>query len=153
MITIIKADFENPHQTRAILEMLNVYSQDAMGQSAPLSDYVQEHLIEGLKSTPNAMVFLAFEDDIPAGIATCFWGFSTFKAKKLINIHDLAVAPEFRGRGVGNQLLEVVQHEATSAGCCKITLEVRDDNRAKNLYKRFGFEPGQPEMLFWTKEF
>jgi len=37
--------------------------------------------------------------------------------------------------------------------CCKLTLEVRVDNRARELYERFGFETGDPEMLFMTKEY
>ena len=37
--------------------------------------------------------------DKPVGLATTFEGFSTFAAKPLINIHDIAVLPDYRGRG------------------------------------------------------
>ena len=33
------------------------------------------------------------------GLALCFVGFSSFKARPLINIHDIAVRPEVRGQG------------------------------------------------------
>lgn len=153
MIKITKADYDNARHARAILDLLNSYSLDPMGQAEPLSDFTRKNLIDGLKSTPGSFVLLAFKNDKPAGIATCFTGFSTFKAKKLANIHDLAVAPDFRGMGIGHKLLQAVEDHCRSVGFCKITLEVRDDNRAKNLYERFGFRPGEPEMLFWAKEF
>jgi ribosomal protein S18 acetylase RimI-like enzyme len=59
----------------------------------------------------------------------------------LLNIHDLAVLPEHRGRGVGRALLAAVEEHARRKGCCKLTLEVQDDNpRARALYDKFGFE-------------
>jgi ribosomal protein S18 acetylase RimI-like enzyme len=67
-------------------------------------------------------------------------GFSTFAARLLINIHDLAVIPEYRGRGIGRLLLEAVEAKGHELGCCKLTLEVREDNqRAQRLYDKFGF--------------
>ena len=100
-----------------------------------------------------ARVFLAYEGDEPAGLAICFVGFSSFKAKPLVNVHDLAVAPQFRGRGIGRALLEAVAADARQLGCCKVTLEVRADNaKAIGLYRRVGFQSTQPaETLFLSK--
>lgn len=151
-LEITEADYDNPKHERAIIELLDAYSRDAMGQEAPLPDSVRQHLIPGLKNTPGSFVYVAFNEGEPAGIITCFTGFSTFKAQKLVNIHDIAVMPEYRGMGIGQKLIEVAEKRAVSMGCCKLTLEVRDDNRAKHLYKRCGFEAGKPEMHFWTKE-
>ncbi|MDP7573186.1 MAG: GNAT family N-acetyltransferase, partial [Myxococcota bacterium] len=76
----------------------------------------------------------------PVGVAVCFLGFSTFQARPLLNIHDLAVLPEWRGRGVGRALLAAAEDRARQRGCCKLTLEVQDSNRrALQLYERFGF--------------
>ena len=58
----------------------------------------------------------------------------------MLNVHDMAVVDGQRGRGIGRRLLEAVEQEARARGCCKITLEVRDDNdTARHLYDRFGF--------------
>jgi ribosomal protein S18 acetylase RimI-like enzyme len=74
------------------------------------------------------------------GIATCFIGFSTFAARPLINIHDLHVTKEHQRRGVAPSLLAAVEKEARDRGCCKLTLEVQENNRpALALYERFGF--------------
>jgi ribosomal protein S18 acetylase RimI-like enzyme len=67
--------------------------------------------------------------------------FPTFAAKPLINIHDLAVLPEFRGRGVGHRLLDAVVVRGRQIGGCKITLEVQENNqRARHVYANAGFE-------------
>ena len=82
----------------------------------------------------------------------CFWGFSTFAAQPLLNLHDFAVLPEARGRGVGQRLLAEIERRARARGCCKITLEVHDSNeRAKALYRREGFGPWTTPTLFVSK--
>lgn len=152
-IAILEADYNNQSHCSDIAFMTNTYAKDKMGGAEPLPQAVLNRMIEGLRSTPHAFTLLAYLEEKPVGIATCFIGFSTFEAKRLINIHDLAVVPEARGRGIGTGLLEAVQRKARKLKCCKITLEVRDDNPAIDLYERFGFENGEPEMLFMTKEF
>ena len=56
-----------------------------------------------------------------------YW-FSSFQAKPLINIHDLAVLPSHRGQGIGHRLIDAVAVRGRELGCCKMTLEVRPDN-------------------------
>jgi ribosomal protein S18 acetylase RimI-like enzyme len=93
-----------------------------------------------LAQQPGALVLLALADDQPVGVAVCFSGLSTFRAKPLLNVHDLAVLPQYRGRGIGRALLQTAEDHARQKGCCKLTLEVLDDNtRARALYRRFGF--------------
>ena len=74
------------------------------------------------------------------GVCIGFIGYSTFQAMPLLNIHDLAVLPGYRGRGVGRALLAAAERMASAAGCCKLTLEVLEDNlAARRLYEHFGF--------------
>src|SRR5262245_46911988 len=117
-----------------------------MGNGRDLPDAVQRALVEGLRSHPTTLVFLAFDGSRAIGIATCFVGFSTFAARPLINIPDLHVLHEFRRSGVGRRLLEAVEARARRMGCCKLTLEVQERNEvALALYRRFGFVGGQYE--------
>ena len=145
------ADYENPEHAEAIITILDAYSRDPMGQGKPLDDEVRDNLIPELDAFPTAVSILAYADGQPAGLANCFMGLSSFKAAPLLNVHDLAVMPAYRENGIGRQLLEVVEEKAKQMGCCKITLEVRDDNRAQSLYRRAGFGPDTPEMYFWHK--
>jgi ribosomal protein S18 acetylase RimI-like enzyme len=96
--------------------------------------------VEGLRSHPTTLVFLALLEETPIGVAVCFRGFSTFAARPLINIHDLYVAEGHRGRGAGRLLLQAVEDRARALGYCKLTLEVQEENRkALGLYESFGF--------------
>ncbi len=89
-------------------------------------------------------MFLAFHGGEPAGLATCFRGFSTFAARPLINVHDFYVVPALRGRGIGRALLAAVERKARETGCCKLTLEVLENNTpARRLYETCGFSQAQ----------
>jgi ribosomal protein S18 acetylase RimI-like enzyme len=95
---------------------------------------------------------LAFRGQEAVGLAVCFFGFSTFAARPLLNIHDLIVHPADRRTGVAAQIMAHVEQHARNTRCCKITLEVRCDNAvAKGLYSKFDFTPGDPPYEFWTK--
>ena len=151
-LEIVEADLNNPKHAEAILFSTDQYARDAMGMKRPLKEEIKEVLIDKLKSFPGYIGFLAFVDDQPAGVANCIYSFSTFKAQKVINIHDLAVNPQFRGNGIGEALLAEVERKAKKENCCKVTLEVREDNRARNLYERSSFSYGDPRMFFMEKE-
>ena len=137
---IFEADLESPRDSKAIVEILNSYASDPAGLGKPLSQEVMERLIPGLRGLPNRLVLLAESDGSPVGLAVCFFGYSTFHARPLLNIHDLAVLPGHRGKGVGQALLREIERRARAADCCRLTLEVQDDNRrARAIYERYGF--------------
>lgn len=149
---IREADYSDERDARHVVELLDLYARDPMGQHEPLGDQVRESLIEGLQEMPTAFSLLAFYNDKAAGLVNCIYSFSTFYARPLINIHDLMVVEQYRNRGIGEQLLEAVETRARRENCCKITLEVRQDNRAKSLYERFGFGEEETPMYFMTKK-
>lgn len=156
-VHVIEADLEDRRHQRAVVAMVNAYARDPMGRGQDLPEEVLRDLIPGLQRHPMSLIFLAFDDEVPVGIAVCFIGFSTFAARPLINIHDLAVAPGFRGRGIGRQLLEQVETRARALGCCKLTLEVAAENTlAQELYRTVGFQniaDGRARMWFLEKRF
>lgn len=151
-LNIIEADYSNEEQANQILRLTDMYARDVMGMDKPLPNATKIRLIERLQELDNAFSLLAYKDEEAVGIANCFVNLSTFEARKVINIHDLAVVPEWRGLGIGRQMLQAVQKRAEKLNCCRITLEVREDNPAKDLYERFGFENSVPHMLFMSKE-
>ena len=139
--SILRADLTDSFHQQAIIQLTNAYACDVMGGQQSLSPQVLENLIPGLQKHPTTIIFLAFIDSLPIGIATCFLGFSTFAAKPLINIHDLAVMPKYRGLGVGRALLEAVESLAAELDCAKLTLEVVQNNlAARSLYESVGFQ-------------
>ncbi len=156
-VTVVEADLDSPTHGAAIRDMTDNYARGEFGGRKPLSPEVLDRLVPGLRDAGNAVVFLAFEDGRAVGIATCFTGFSTFRARPLINIHDLAVRASHQGQGIGKQLIEAVAVKARESGHCKLTLEVRSDNRnAKSLYERMGFTGAGPgkglSFEFWSRD-
>jgi GNAT superfamily N-acetyltransferase len=124
----------------AVVALLNAYAMDPMGNGKALSNEVCRELIPGLQRHPTTIIFLAFQNKDAVGIATCFMGFSTFAARPLINIHDFYVIPEVRGQKIGHMILAAVEKKARVTGCCKITLEVQQNNhRAQRIYEAVGF--------------
>ena len=142
-IHIRPADLELPDHAAALLLLLDAYASDPMGDGRGLSAETRACLIPALRRVPGAFVVLAFAGEDPVGVAVCFAGFSTFRARGLFNVHDLAVLPRWRGQGIGRRLLRAVEAEARGRGYCKITLEVRADNgAAMALYRRLGYGAG-----------
>ena len=57
-----------------------------------------------------------------------------------IDVHNLAVDPAHRRRGIGKALLQAIMEEARQKGCSRVTLEVRKSNEAaQRLYQSLGF--------------
>jgi ribosomal protein S18 acetylase RimI-like enzyme len=84
-------------------------------------------------------------------------GFSTFKARPLINIHDIVVIEDYRGLQLSQLMLKKVEEVARVRNCCKLTLEVLQGNEvAQNAYDKFGFggyelDPEMGGTMFWQK--
>jgi ribosomal protein S18 acetylase RimI-like enzyme len=140
-LRIREADFGDPRDANGIVAVLDSYAADPIGGGQALSPEARERVVPALREHPTSLVLLALVDDEPIGVAVCFFGLSTFRALPLLNVHDLAVLPQHRGKGVGRALLSAAEERARRKGCCRLTLEVRDDNAAaRALYRRFGFD-------------
>jgi ribosomal protein S18 acetylase RimI-like enzyme len=151
-IDITVCDYFNPAHTEAVASLINAYIADEMGGGKLLSDGEQSVLIEGLRNHPKSVVLLAREGEVFVGLLTAFENFSTFTVQPMINIHDVIVLKDRRGRGIGRQLMNAVIAEAEKRKCSRITLEVRKNNfTAQNLYKSLGFEEAEGGMFYWRK--
>ena len=139
-IEIRQANWAEAAHGAGLLAVLDSYAAGDMGGGAPLDPDARRRLIPALREQTHALVLLAFDDAQVVGVATCFFGFSTFSARPLLNVHDLAVLPDFQGRGIGRALLLAAEEHARARNCAKLTLEVREDNRrARSLYQQRGF--------------
>lgn len=157
-VSVRQADYGYAPDAAAVVSLLDAYARDPMGGGKPLDDAVRGRLVAALDAFPGAFSLLAFDGNEPVGLANCFTGFSTFAARPLVNIHDIAVMPAARGRGVGRALMLAVEEEARARGACKVTLEVLGGNeRAKALYAALGYEnyaldPQAGTAQFWEKK-
>lgn len=139
-VEVRRAALDDARDAAAIVMVLDSYASDPRGGAQPLPAGVRERLIAGLAAHPTTCIWLAHEGAAPVGVCVGFIGFSTFQARPLLNIHDLAVLPGHRGRGTGRALLAAAEKHARELGCCKLTLEVQEDNApARRLYEHWGF--------------
>jgi ribosomal protein S18 acetylase RimI-like enzyme len=154
-VRVCRADYADDVHATALIELLDAYSRDPMGGGEPLSAFARHHLVSALASRAQAFSVLAFarigrtDADLPIGLVNCLEGFSTFACRPLVNIHDLAVLPAWRGKRVAEKMLELVEKIAIERGACKLTLEVLSGNAgAIKLYHRTGFASYQldPKM-------
>ena len=60
-LEIVEADLYRNHHQHAILELLDAYARDPMGNGQPLSAQARRNLIPGLQQHPTTIIFLAFQ--------------------------------------------------------------------------------------------
>lgn len=156
-VNIIQADYQNEEHGKDLVMLLNAYALDPMGGGEALATEVQQNLVATLAKRDDFLTLLCYVDNKPAGILNCVEGFSTFKCKPLLNIHDCGVLKEFRGLGISQLLFKEAEKISRERGYCKLTLEVLEGNIvAQNAYKKLGFsgyelDEKTGKAMFWEK--
>jgi GNAT superfamily N-acetyltransferase len=75
------------------------------------------------------------------GFATVYWTWSTLSGSRLAIMNDLFVAPEARGRGAAEALIEACADRARDHGATSLGWQTALDNhRAQAVYDRVGAE-------------
>ena len=94
---------------------------------------------------PDASFQIIERDGWPAGrLYVARW-------EKEIRIVDITLLPEFRGTGIGTELLRDLQTEARSARK-SLTIHVERFNRALGLYERLGFKQIEDKGVYLLME-
>lgn len=84
---------------------------------------------------------IAFEGDAPVGIATWYWTYHSFAARRGIYLEDLFVQPATRGKGYGKALLAHLAKTAVENGGAQVRWEVLPWNKPSiDFYEGIGAE-------------
>jgi ribosomal protein S18 acetylase RimI-like enzyme len=156
-LRIERLDPRDGRDAAALVRLLDEYASSAEGGGTPLAPEAAARLPQALAARPHYVGLLAWDGDAAVGLVNCFEGLSTFKARPLLNIHDIAVTTDLRGQGIGQALLARTEAVARERGCCKMTLEVLEGNvRAAGLYRGAGFaayelDPAMGRAMFFEK--
>ena len=142
MITIEKAKVSD---AAAILEYLKQIGGETDNltfgaEGLPFGVEDEEKHIERLQTSTNSAMFLAKDGEKIIGDAS----FSSNTRERIKHRGEIGISVlrDYWGQGVGSKLMEaVIDFAKNTANCDIIALEVRSDNeRAINLYKKYGFE-------------
>lgn len=107
----------------------------------------EETLKEWIFEKQKAEVIFPLEDGKEVGFALFFHNFSTFLGRAGIYLEDLYVMPEYRGKGYGKGLIEVLAKIAAERGCGRLEWWCLDWNKPSiDFYLSLGAEP----MRDWT---
>lgn len=82
------------------------------------------------------------------GMANALVTISTAEGGRALLLEDVIVHREYRGGGIGKQLVEHVLHWAKQRGIVRVTLLAdRDNQPALDFYQKLGFEPSHMTVL------
>lgn len=91
---------------------------------------------------PSAEVVIARVGTEAVGFAVWFHNYSTFLGRHGLYLEDLFVKPEWRGHGVGRQLLAYLARVAVARNCGRMEWSVLDWNEtALRFYRSIGAKP------------
>lgn len=138
---ITRISLDDPADRSSLQQLINQFAASAAGGGEAISPGLLAELPDQLAACPTYIGLLARVDGEAVGLLDSFWSVSTFKARPLINIHDVTINPAFQGRGIGAKMFAELEAIGRSMNCCKLTLEVLEGNTgASALYERLGFE-------------
>jgi len=106
-------------------------------------------MMRRLVDSPNAATWIAEQDARMAGFAIVEW---TEESGGVVGyIPTIEVAPEWRGQGIGAELLRRVEGSARAAGAIEIWLHVDAENAAAiRLYETHGYRNEGREEGFYA---
>lgn len=99
----------------------------------------------GRQQAGTGTYLIAWQETLPVGCCLILWEGCVApqlraalpEAVEISNVH---VHPEARGRGIGTALIQAAEHRVAARGCGLITIGVTEDNpRAALLYARLGY--------------
>ena len=137
----------------ALCELLaRLFTQEADFKPDPRKQARGLNLIIGEAS--RGQLFALRVGNRVVGMVSLLRTVSTAEGGEVFWLEDLIVADEFRGRGLGSELLRHAIEFARQEGVPRITvLTDLENNSAQKLYKRHGFKAsGMTPMRLWLDQ-
>lgn len=116
--------------------------------------------LERLRSTPDDLrrhgfgekpafeALIAEADGVFAGMCLYFPSFSTWRGKPGLYVQDIFVEAQFRGRRIGERLLQATAQRGVATGAAYLRLSVEVDNHgAQGFYTHLGIEWSRSERV------
>ena len=135
--TIRKATAADVPQILDFIRALAIYEREPDAVTATAADLLRD----GFGPNPFYFCLIAEHEWRAAGFALYFFNYSTWLGRPGLYLEDLFVLPEFRGLGIGKDLLKQVAAIAVENNCPRLQWEVLDWNApAIDFYRAMGAE-------------
>jgi len=149
MIVIKPAGIEQAETVFALVEKLLFELRENAEDSAMFD---RDKVINNWNSVSDRFVaFIAYDGDQAAGVITLVECFAIYAGGSFGIINELYVAPEYRSRKIGRQLLETVKDFGRSRGWKRIDVTAPPGprwERTVRFYEREGFLFTGPKLKF-----
>ena len=128
-----------PDLHKGFLETLEELAPVELTEDDDLGEIFRARLRQQIKT------YVAILDDVVIGTTSVFYELKFIHGgSKVAHVEDVAVRKEHQRHGVGWALMDLVEKEATEAGCYKIILDCSKKNR--KFYKRLGYHKHESQM-------
>ena len=143
MTASIQVDIVQAHNEEDIRQIASLYPAKTADEQ---EEMVQRSLLPELAEQEQGRrtILLVRWKDRVIGTVQLVWDSDddpVLQASDTAIIHHLRTHPDFRGRGVGKQLVDIAKQLVLSRGMARLTLGVEPGNhRARRFYESLGFE-------------
>lgn len=147
MITIQKFDKKQLFKTAKQEEVNDFLFKSLQEYGDPKSDINDAmNYALGLENSPGGFVLVAFDENKVVGsVVVNRTGMKKYIPENILVY--IATDPEYRGKGIGKNLMETAIETAEGS----IALHVEPNNPAKGLYEKLGFTNKYLEMRYIKK--
>ena len=124
-----------------VAELFNAYRQfyNQPSDKAACETYLQTRI-----QKDEIIIFIAKEDDKPAGFVNIYKTFSSVSLKPVWTFNDLFVNKDYRSHGIAKKLMDYVYESAKENNVAHLQLETAKDNEiAQKLYEQSGWKKNE----------
>jgi GNAT superfamily N-acetyltransferase len=101
-------------------------------------------------SRNESVIYIAFAKAKPIGFTQLYPIFSSVSMEPIYLLNDLFILPEYREKGIGTALINVVKERCKIENQKGIALQTEPTNPAQKLYEHLGFKKDPDLHYFWT---
>ena len=114
---------------------------DAMDSTEGIDNEIALKTCEQLLNNAYSHLLVAALEDTPVGFIHFTVRQTILHRSPSALIDELVVAEEYRGKGVGRQLVQASIEKCRQLGCCEVEVSTEKTNlKARKFYKQCGFE-------------
>jgi GNAT superfamily N-acetyltransferase len=138
--TVIDLDIRAA-QTKDVPDILSLYAQPDIDDGQKLEISAAQLLFEKFSEYPNYKIYIARNASVIVGtFALLIMDNLGHLGKPSAIIEDVAVSPEYHGKGIGREMMKRAMEIACDAGCYKMTLSSNLKRiKAHRFYESLGF--------------